>query len=153
LLAADGCFESVNGRHGVRHLRLERIERVDELRHRGVRRQHPIGTHRHEELTTGRLVGVEHPEQATVASVHRVDERARETRPAVADDERAVVLVERERWIHDHLTDAGASVVGEVPMEALDPCLRREDEGDLRLGHPLPPRRVDRQRRSRLGRP
>ena len=138
-LPVDGSFERADRGRGLIAFGRKDGERVDELRHGGVRRNHPVDAQRGEELATRWFLGIEDAEQAAAAPVNRLDERPRQPGPTMAHDERAVLLVEREHRVHDDLADSRAAVIGEVAMQALDPCLRREDERDLRLGHPYRP--------------
>ena len=117
----DGGFERTDGRRGLLVVRRQSGEGIDELRHGRVSREHAIDAERAEELPPRWFLRIEDAEQAAAAPVDRLDERSRQPRPAVAHDERAVLLVERQGRVHDDLADSRTAVVGEVPVQALDP--------------------------------
>ena len=81
--------------------------------------------------------GSKTPSDPPTTAVDRVDEAERERRPAVAHDERVVLLVERDRRFDHDLAHACAAVVGEVAVQLLDPRFGREHQRDGRFhdGH------------------
>ena len=115
-LPVDSSFERADRRRGLIALGRKNGERVDELRHGGVRRNHPVDAQRGEKLATRRFLGIEDTEQAATAPVDRLDERPRQPGPAMTHDERAVLLVERQRRVHDDLADSRTAVIGEVAV-------------------------------------
>ena len=71
--------------------------------------------------------------------MHVGDEGDGQRGPAVAGDQDVVGLLERHAGLDDDAANARAAVVGEVPMQLLDPGVGRERERDLRFPHVIRP--------------
>src|SRR5581483_402187 len=105
----------------------------------GVRRDDVGDAHDLEMARRRRFGRIGDTEHAAPARVDGVDEPGGQPRPAVADHEHAVVLVERDAGVYHDAADAGAAVVDAVAVQVLDPALGREHERDLGLAHLPPP--------------
>ena len=98
-------------------------DRGDELAHRRVGGDDAVDLHQLEVARRRRLGRIEDAEDAPSTRVDGLDEADRQPGPAVAHDKDAVLLVERERGVHDDAPNARAAVVDTVAVQVLDPAL------------------------------